>query len=553
MGADNVDIFKRIVFRIPEAGDLAVGITVLGLIYSLVFSVFLDLFTSHLIEFTLGPVIVLSLSLMLFIAPSLLSGELLHIFLPKYPRKWGYFLAMSNQFIFLIYTVILTGADNFANAWSILWLGVISVFLSNLFVLLTTMGQKHLYRISVLSLVHPVAILAGFHFLLGKSLQIPLRVYVANLALLPLAGMLLLIIILTTDYILKSNVSNVSAPSLTSALLQKKQEPLNLGYPTQVEVQSLEIGDNTRIAIPWIHPGPLEGFGGGQVTTDIIEELNRNGKGFFLHFPSTHKSDLANPSDSETLIDALARPEKQGKASRLLKRDYDGLRFYGRKLENGQIVFMETRDFGDYDDFEMSIFREVIDPRETVLVDLHNAHEEGSRREVWYNTDTAEFMREKLAEFLEELGQQKLQDYRAGSSSRIDDTPVFALVEEVDGQKTLLFGIEGNNVSEKLLELEEHFSEDFDEVMLFTTDTHRSIHELSSDQQADPEHIIETIETASSNVKSSSIGFESRLSDPVKLLQEDYHSLIFSINILVRLIPLSLAIFYLALIIWIFF
>jgi len=44
--------------------------------------------------------------------------------------------------------------------------------------------------------------------------------------------------------------------------------------------------------------------------------------------------------------------------------------------------------------------------------------------------------------------------------------------------KTLMFGIEGNEAGKEIKNKEEHLSK-FDEVITFTTDTHRSIHDFS--------------------------------------------------------------------------
>lgn len=554
MAADNVDIFKKIVFSIPSSRVNAAAIALTGLLYGAFFYASLKMFAGNLVNTSMmGPVWILMLGLLLFILPALISGELLYLFLPDYPRNWGYFLALVGQLVFFVDSLILSGANSFINAWNLLWLGVIAVYLSNFFILLLTLGDRYWKRIGVLSLVQPLSILAGFHVLLGNSLRIPVELYASNLTLLPFAGILLLGILAMSEYLLKTNVSSVSVLGLTSALLQKQQEALDLGYPTEVDTQTLRIRnqrEEATIAVPWVHPGPLEGFGGGRLTSRIIEALNKDGEGFFFHVPSTHKSDPANPRDYRKILDALSEPEMEGKASRLLKKSYGELTLYGRRINGKKIVFMET---DRYDDFELSVFREIIDPEEVLLVDLHN-HERDSETdgELWYNTTDAHRYRKYLREFLGELEKEELHDYSAGFSARNTDKPVFALVEDAGDQRTLIFGIEGNEVSKELLELKERYQEEYDEVTVFSTDTHQSIHQLSSSRQVDPSEMIESIETAEEQVSTASIGFSNRRTEEMVLLQEDYHSLIFSINILVRFLPLALLIIYIALAIWVF-
>lgn len=555
MAIDNIDIFKKVIFRIPSTRKTFVAMAVLGLFYSTTFYLALMMFAGNLVDLSaLSPSLIPTFWLATFLLPAIFSGELLTHFLPDYPRKWGYFLAMCNQAVLFLYLIVLSGANNIVNTWNVIWLATTTLFLSNLLVLLLTLGYSHVKRISLLSTAHPLLVIGSFHVILGAYLRIPFVVYIMNFGIILLAGLILLIAFGLAEYLMRANVSNVSVLKLTSALLQKKQESLDLGYPTTPDVQTLDIENQdgkTRVAAPWVHPGPLEGFGGGHITGKIIEELNREGEGFFFHVPSTHKSDPTDPEDYSKVLDALEEPETTGEASKLLKQESELVTFYGRRVNGRNIVFMDMV----YDDAELSVFREIIDPGQTLLVDLHNHEREqdaSKRQELWYNTRESRKIRENLLKFIDRLEQQETHDYRAGFSSQVGNTPVFALVEEVDDQETLLFGIEGNEASPELLELEKRYREDFDEVMLFTTDTHQSIHELSSWKQVEPDHVIETVEKAESSVSRASIGFTSSKADTMKLLQEDYSSLIISVNILVRLIPMALALLYLSLVLWLF-
>ena len=553
MGSDNVDIWKKVVFSIPDTKKIVAGLVLLGSLYSVLMYLGLRYFTSLSLTASIIPLI----AGFIFILPAVISAELLHTFIPEYPRKWGYFLATCNQLILFTYSIILTGADNFLTAWNILWLAIITVYLSNFFVLLLTVGYEYIKRVSLLSLTQPVIILVAFHMSVGTALEIPLTTYLTNIAVLLFAGVLLIITFLVVELFIKANVPNVSVLGLTSGLLQKRQEALDLGYPTRPDVQTLmfqnESGE-TEIAAPWIHPGPLEGFGGGEITTNIIEELNQDGEGFFFHVPSTHKSDPSDPGDYDKILEAMEEPETYSQASKLLEKDYGEIRFYGRKVNGKKIVYLDpSNPENNYDDYELSVFREMINPEETVLVDLHN-HErklQGERKEVWYNTETAEKLRNYLLDVLEELEEEEVYSYKVGFKTDPEDTKIFSLVEEVDGQKTVLFGIEGNEAGSELQQLEKEYRDRFDKVLTFTTDTHRSIHDLSRETQVETERLRTVIETASENLSAGSLGFTNRKAESMKLLQEDYSGLIFSINILVRLIPLTLIVLYLALILWV--
>jgi len=333
MGSDSVDVFKKIVFKIPRIKQVLLGIVVFGTLYGALTYVGLRLFTPY----EIFPVSIIYLSLLGYILPALVSGELLHVFIPDYPRRWGYFLAFCNQFVLFVYGLILTGADTFTTAWSVFWLALITVYLSNFVVLMLTLGYGYLRKIGTLSLVQPLLILTAFHLLLGSDLDISVLSYVTNFGVALVATVAFLTFTLTTEFLIGANVDGVSVLELTSGLLLKKQKKLDLGYPTRPDVQTLSLENQDSradIAVPWIHPGPLEGFGGGQITSDVIDALNDGGKqGFFFHVPSTHKSDPTDPEDYKKILDAVEEPEKSGKASKLVKKDYGDVRLYGRKFD----------------------------------------------------------------------------------------------------------------------------------------------------------------------------------------------------------------------------
>lgn len=555
MGSDSVDIFKKIVFKIPPIEKILVGIIIFGALYGSLTYVGLRLFTPH----EVSPVSIIYMSLLGYILPALISGELLHTFIPDYPRRWGYFLAFCNQFVLFVYGLILTGADTFATAWSVFWLALITVYLSSFVVLMLTLGYGYLEEIGVLSLVQPVLILTAFHLLIGSDLEISLLSYVTNFGVALIAAVAFVAFTLITELLIGANVDGVSVLELTSGLLLKEQKKLDLGYPSQPDVQTLGLenqGSRADIAVPWIHPGPIEGFGGGQITSDVIDSLNAGEKqGFFFHVPSTHKSDPTDPEDYEKIVDAVEEPEKAGNASKLIKKNYGEVRFYGRKFDGKKIVFLDTSESDrNFDDYEVSVFRELIDPEETMVVDLHNHEREliGERKEVWYNTEDAEMLREYFRDFGEILGAQETSEYSCGFETDLGGTKVFALVEEVDGQKTLLFGIEGNGKGDELERMSEICGDEFDEVLVFTTDTHRSVHELSREKQVEVERLRDTIDKAHKNLSKGSIGFGNQRSEEMNLLRENYLGLVFSINIIVRLGLFMFVLLYLGLVVWLF-
>lgn len=547
--SDNIDVFKRVIFSIPSMQKVIGAIVVSGIFYGVLTNFGLAYFSG--IEFILRHLI--ETIFLVFIIPTLVIGELYHRLFTEYPRKWSYFIGLFNEFVLFSHGMIITATNGagIINSWNIFWLALMTIFFINYVILIATLGYEYSKRITLLSLVHPLMILATFHTFIGRKVHIGYTTYAENLGVLLIAAMAVLLAFLLAEYLISTNV-NVSAVKLFSGLMHKKQEILDLGYPVRPDVQTIllknECGEVT-IAAPWIHPGPLEGFGGGRASTDIIRHLNENSNGFFFHVPSTHKDDPANPKDINKIIDALDIPETCPQASKLIKRDYGKLIFFGRKWGYQKIVYMEAEEFGDY---ETPIFREILDLNEVVIVDLHNhMRNEEPDVQLTYGTEKATYFREKLLEFLEELDVEPLYDYQVGYAAETDGTPKFAMVEEVEGQKILIFGTEGNGISEEMVEVREHFRNQFDDIILFTTDTHSSIHKMIAEEHVDPEKLATVIEKANSSISKGSAGFSNQQAESMKLLKDDYLGLAYSINILARLIPLTLLLVYIAMILWI--
>lgn len=127
------------------------------------------------------------------------------------------------------------------------------------------------------------------------------------------------------------------------------------------------------------------------------------------------------------------------------------------------------------------------------------------------------------------------------------------MVESVDGQDVLLMGIDTNGVTPDVRDLESRYRETFDEVLVFSTDTHASIHELANMRHSNVDALETAVERAREDVAPASIGLTSRTTRPLKLLKNDYNGLVFSVNILIRLTVIALLGLYALLVLWLFF
>ena len=546
MGSDNIDIFKKIIFSLPQLKYQVTGMFALGIIYTAASFLAFEAFSPLTISLGMLPVFYL----LIFIFPSLFGAEIFHRVLKFYPRRWSYFLSLVTQLSLFLYLMVLSGANNAVNAWNIAWLLLITVYLINFLVLAMSVGLEYVKKISVISLTQPTVLSMVFYFFVARSLDISTYNYVFSFASFLAAVGFLLGILLTVNYLIRSN-TDVSAFRLTSGLLQNRREALDLGFDSRPLVQTLKIdnGEESTFLAPWVHPGPLAGFGGGKMSERIISELNQEGKGFFMHVPCTHKEDLADPEDADKLLEAESEPGFSEKASKMIHRDYENVEFYGRKIGDKKIVFMEADGIDDYD---VGVFTEDVDRDDVLLVDLHN-HDihEGPEKEVQYGTVEASKLRESFEDFLKELEKYELDDYQAGFNIS-DEGDIAALTEKVGGQKTVLIGSDTNGITEDLRDISKELESEYDFSLIFSTDTHASIHEMAKLEETDTKKVEQIVEASKKDLAPAKIGLSSMESEPVSLLKYDYNGLVSSVNILIRLVIISLFVFYFLLVLWIF-
>jgi len=284
---------------------------------------------------------------LLFLLPFLFAGELFHRVLPEYPRTWSFFLALLNQFVLFVHALVLSGANDVGNAWSIVWLLFITIYLINILVLVVSTGIDRYKRILLVALAEPAALIVAFYAFAGGDLGFTTYRHVFAFASLLIAAAFLVLVLAIVDYLIRSN-TDVSAFELTSGILQNDRASLDLGIEAEPAVETLAIdnGDQLTLAAPWVHPRPLGGFGGGQLSGNVIDALNdgdEGDSGFFLHVPCTHKEDLSNPGDAETILDAVADPGRVDRASRLVSHDYGEIEFHGRRIGDKQVISPSRR------------------------------------------------------------------------------------------------------------------------------------------------------------------------------------------------------------------
>ncbi|MFC6771928.1 DUF2070 family protein, partial [Halorubrum pallidum] len=411
MGADNVDVFQRLVFSVPSLSVQIPALAGLSLVYSAIAFAAITAFT----PIDSAPASVLPVAILLFLLPFAFAAELFPRTLSRYPRTWSYFLALTSQFVMFVYALVLSGANDIGNAWSIIWLCFITLYLLNILVLVISTGIDRYKRILLVSLAEPAALIVAFYAVGGGGdLGFSTYRHVFAFASLLIAAAFLVFVLLVVDYLIRSN-TDVSAFELTSGILRNDRASLDLGVEARPAVETLVIdnGDRLRLVAPWVHPGPLGGFGGGQLSGNVIDALNEDGEsGFFVHVPCTHKEDLSNPEDATKILEAVSEPTGVTQASRLVHEDYGEIEFYGRRIGDKQVVFLHGEGIDDYD---TGVFMRDVDEDEVLLVDLHKHDlQDGPEKEVLYGSAEADRLKAHFDDFRDGLAEVPVHDYAAG-------------------------------------------------------------------------------------------------------------------------------------------
>ncbi|WP_096393039.1 DUF2070 family protein [Halorubrum trapanicum] len=590
MGADNVDAFQRFIFSVPPLRVQAAALVVLSAVYAVGTFGGIWLFT----PFAPDPSRIVPVAALIFLVPFVVAAELFPRVLDGYPRPWSYFLALTSQFVLFVYALVLTGANNVGNAWSIIWLSFITLYLVNILVLVVSTGIDRSDRILLASLVEPGLLIAAFYALGGSEFGFSTYRHVFAFASLLIAAGFLVLVLLVVDYLIKSN-TDVSAFALTSGLLRNDRESLDLGVEARPSVETFAVDNGSRltVAAPWVHPGPLGGFGGGQLSGNLIDALNGGrgdvagrdpsgaaaaadggteaaaidggtgaasdgDAGFFFHVPCTHKEDLSNPADAERILDAVAEPELTERASRLVtesygeREGYADVRFHGRRIGDKEVIVLHGEGIDDYD---TGVFMRDVDHDDVLLIDQHRHDiQNGPDAEIQYGSAEADRLKRAFDDFRDRLADAPLtDDYAAGFALTRTGQDALAMVESVGDQEVLWIGVDTNGLTPDVRATADAYRDEFDAVIPFSTDTHASIHELANMRESDTDAIERAVDRAVDDVAPATVGFESRRTEPVKLLKNDYNGLVFSVNILIRLTLISLVTLYVLLVLWLFF
>ncbi|MDY6766274.1 MAG: DUF2070 family protein, partial [Candidatus Nanohaloarchaea archaeon] len=528
--SDNVDFYRRFLIRPPRLRVLVPATAALGVVFGVI-SVFLLSPVSSVGVNLVGAAVA---ALFFYTLPAFLSAEITARG-TGIQRQLTYLMGIADQVIVFFFAVTIPFTDSAAEAWQVMWLGLATVYLANLTMVLMARGRRKLHWNLLYPLIYPVFVLAAFHLFIGQLVGIPRTLYLQNSVFFLISAVLLLITIANYTFIMHANI-DMSALDFFPAVILGEEKELPGGIHTDVHHATLQVenGAEHTFTVPWVHPGPVDGFGGGRLTSELIDADT-----FPLHIPSYHTLDLADPADIDRFRPA-PEPATTGQASRLEKLEENGFTLWGRRYDGGTVVYIQNRGI---DDYEPSIAYDLKEEYpDLVLVDLHNQTVGEGEKWLQHMDTDRELLEAAVATMMARLDDAEMHDYRAGVGG---DGGVRCLVEEVDGQRTCLLGVNASDAPQELHDIAA--SLEFDEVLPFTTDAHEDLFSMAA-PTVDTDALQEAVDEARNDVDDAAAGVAHGTVDDVRVIGKEYEGLITTMNVMARLVPITLVLYYIGII-----
>ncbi len=452
----------------------------------------------------------------------------------KIPREWIYLI---NSGVVGIFGALLFTLTLFMNLYTLLLvsIGVAMILSHTAFVF--TAGKEDIFSLTLTSLLFPFltgssiylyAVKNGF-FAASHSFIINLTILAAVLALNKELN----------EYLFQVNSNGLKGSSFPSKLLLDKECDIHIGEEGDVPVRNIGIKNEhggLDLFVPWVHAGPVASFGGSRISTDSIDEQDSS---FFLHAPSSHFSDVTSVGDKERILDKKNSPDEYfSQATKIRKVEGAEFNLYGRGYGDKKLILIDS----EFDDYKRSIFDKYLEDENLVVVDLHGEEDRAESDILSYNSQSANAINEEIGNLVDKIGNSERHTYEAGWCIEERDKSIFAMVEQVGDEKSLLLFVNENEASESTRKAYQRFEEDYTNVFVSTTDSHRSVYDQVVGYENPFSDYESIVEEAEEKLIDAALGINYENVENVRLFKDSYLEFMGSLNILLRLYPLSVAV-----------
>ncbi len=529
---DQLKKFQKILFKSPDYKLSLALITIFSLIFGFL-SGFFDRF----------PLIInprtdtFIYAIFLFLLPTVIYSFITNIILKRFNLDRSFLLGLINQLLVFASIVISLGTNRLVASI----LGIL--YSINIFAITGTEGKKGIMPI-LIPLIYFIPVINILNRFVVFNISYVFILYIIGL------GIALMGSIYITEYFFHLNIPDISAVKMISSFINDDIATVYCGTKIDTPIQKIKFQnkkENFKIVIPWLHPGPIKGFGGGSMSTEVINMLNKNKKGFFWHFPSSHEDDPVNPEINERVFKKEGKYKVNKKSSKILNTTSGKFTIYGQKFNNFYLFILEGRKKDDYDS---TIFREIrnILNEKVVFVDTHNhAPFSDVDPNIVYGEREAIRLKKSIIKLKERLDQEKLYEFKI--STYVSDKLDFSIInQEIDGKKYLYITLDSNGISEELTKkLYKYRNEKtYDEMIFLTTDAHNVSDFIIKEKNINLEVIDSSIIKTEKKLSKGKISFMEEILEDVKVLKDDWHKVIASLNYMFHFFPVAIIVIYIA-------
>jgi predicted neutral ceramidase superfamily lipid hydrolase len=495
-----------------------------------------------------------------FISLNILVGVVVRVLASNFKIKWAFFIVLLNQMALVasIFFSLISRRVTFFDSM-VLWTAVsYTLWL----VSLTGLGGLRInVKTLILALFQPLLILT----LLLFSVEVMAVDLLAPLVLVAVGVTIPTLALLFSEHLFSLVFAGMSGMAELSSFLKGvrgETASLSFGQNIDAPLQFLKFdsdGKKRVFVAPWLHSGPLRSVGGGNLSTQSIEKLNKTyGDSYFLHVPSNHEY---NPSMdvSKRLMYAV---EEEGtyeplKVSRLIKREVHGLSVIGQRIGD---VYLISYSSSLVDDYDISIFASLRDKykdKKILFIDSHPNFPLKECMNVEAFSEEAKAVEELTDGVIRELSREKPMDAEIGTSIQFfEQYSVFALVFRTVRGRVLYFIADTNGLSEREKKRIKDIAEGLGiaNVLMLTTDTHSLSVAALMHREEIPKAVVEATMKRAMGTKKAKFLYRDVSLKNVRILGKTYYELIAVTKILSRVVPVLffLLFLFLAILLWIF-
>jgi len=548
MEADEFKKFSFITVAIPGVGGAIAMIALLGLAVFVGAGIFLK---ERLI---MDPVLFATL----FVCANIAAGFVLSTFVKHFKAKWAYLLVLVNEIILILIAGLFTFLEPF-NLVEALALWSIIAYATWL-ITFSSVASMKINKGIFLSFVQPVLVwLLALSSINTSGTNIATPMIVAALGISVSA-----FILLFTEHLFSLVFSGLSGMAELSKFMKGvrgEQASLSIGHNIDSLVQYMKFRAETKesvIVAPWLHSGPIRGVGGGNLSTQVINKLNKEGgDSYFLHIPSNHEY---NPSVdvSGRIVRALEPGAfERLRVSKVVKVEEGGVSVRGQMLNDTYLISLSSTHIDDYDISIFSGLRDKYDKKRVIFIDSHPNVPFKECTNVEMFTAEAEIIEKLVDQAIKKLSVEPKGAASVGTAIQYyEEYSVFAMVLK-SVETTLYFIVDANGLSQSEIETIKSIAKNYgiDRTLLFTTDTHSLTVKTLMNRPDMPRAIIEsTINRALTGLKPGEFAYSESLVKNVRILGKTYYELSTVVKIMARVMPtLFLLVFlFMTVLLWIF-